>query len=188
MDEPTLEVVLVMIHGWTLALCVWAWGRERSEKAGAARPWVWVLLGLAVTLLGFHHATDAGAQFTEWFRRLARQEGWYGERHALQRELVLVVPIAAVVAGGLLVALVRQQWRRYLPAVVALIFIAGFSAVQLISLHGVDAVMAQSFFGVRLSRWLNLLGVTLVGMAVLWSERFRAPSGTAARKPGKGKR
>jgi hypothetical protein len=187
-DEPTLAVVLVLIHGWTLALCMWAWARERSEKKGASRPWVWALLALAVAVLGFHHATDAGAQFTEWFRRMALQEGWYGERRVLQRELVLAVPIAAFLAGGVLLALVRQQWRRYLPAVLALIFIAGLSAVQLISLHGVDAVMGRSFFGVPLSRWLNLLGVSLVGIAVLWSERYRAPSGTAARKPAKGKR
>jgi hypothetical protein len=156
-------------HVWVAALCIWSFFRERRETGGKAQAWLWLVLAVPVMLLAVHHSTGLGAAVTDLFRQEAREEGWYGARRSFQRQLIrLIVPLGFG-ALALLVWLLRKSWRRYLPAALALVVLSGFGAVQLISLHDVDARMHAHWLGARLDTWLNAIGLLLAAGALCWS-------------------
>jgi len=170
LQEPTPGTFLLLTTHATLAtLCIWNYFRERRERRGEAYPWVWILLAIPIFLLGVHHATGLGATLTDTFRQEALHEGWYAARRGLQRQLTLLLFSAGF---GVLVGsawLLRRRWRRYLPAAFAFVLLAGYGALQLISLHDVDARMHSRWLGATLGTWLNTLGLSLAGGSLCWS-------------------
>lgn len=168
MDPIFAEIVLLLGQFCLVLFCVATFVWERRAKGGA-HAWIWLLLAAALAMLILQHATGAGAALTDVFRQQAHQEGWYAERRALQGQLVRLAPVVGLVClAGLLLA-IRKNWLRYLPAVVACVYLVGYGAVQAVSLHAVDAVMRRPRLGVRTEIWLELAGLVLVGAAVAWS-------------------
>lgn len=175
-QELTFGTFLLLTAHVSLAvLCIWSFARERNENRGDAQPWLWLVLSLPILLLGVQHATGLGSALTNALRQQALAEGWYGSRRSLQRLLVeLVAPLSLVVLA-LLSWQLRRQWRRYLLAILAFILLTSYGAVQIISLHDVDAQMHHRWLGVNLETWLNVAGLALASGAIYQSfvERLR---------------
>jgi len=168
--EPTLgTLVLLTAHVAVGILCAWSFVRERQEGREASQPWLWLVLALPVLLLGLQHAVGLGTAFTNELRRQALDGGWYGGRRSVQRLLIeLIAPLGAGVLALLLWG-VRKQWRRYLPAALAVVFLSGYGALQLISFHDLDAALNQRWLGVHVETWLNGGGIALAWGALCWS-------------------
>ena len=163
------SLLLLTAHVWIAALCVWSFLRERKEAGGKALAWLWLLLAVPVVLLAAQHATGLGTAVTEVFRQDARLEGWYAARRSFQRQVIgLIVPVS-LAALGLLLWLLRSCWRRYLPAALALVLLTGYGALQMVSLHDVDARMHSHWLGARLEFWLNGAGLLVAAGALCWS-------------------
>lgn len=181
MDSILAEIVLLLGHFCLILLCVGAFLWERRAKSGG-HPWIWLLLAVPMVILLLQHVTGAGAAVTDVFRQQAHQEGWYEERRTLQRQLTRLAP---AVGGGLLVVLlvaIRKNWQRYLLPAVAFVYLVAYGAVQAVSLHAVDAVMRTRRFGVQTETWLELLGLLLVAVALVWSLSWtRRHSASASR-------
>jgi hypothetical protein len=170
--EPTFASLLLLTgHTCVAVLCSWSYLRERQEPGGRAQPWLWIVLSIPVLLLGVQHATGIGSALTNTFRQEALVEGWYGTRRVFQALLTRLILVSAVVSLGGLAWLLRKQWRRYALAALSLVMLTGFGAVQLVSLHDVDARMHSLLLGVRLDSWLDFLGLAFAAGGVCWSYR-----------------
>lgn len=169
-QEPTPGTFLLLTAHVSLAvLCIWSFARERSENRGEAQPWLWLVLSLPILLLGVQHATGLGSALTNVLRQQALAEGWYGSRRSLQRLLVELVGPLSLLVLALLSWKLRKQWRRYLLAMMAFVLLSSYGAIQIISLHDVDAQMHHRWLGVSLEIWLNGAGLTLAGGAIYQS-------------------
>ncbi len=174
------QAMLAILYMFTALLCLRTGWQERRKTTAPQYPWVWLTLALLLLLLGVQEATGILEQITQFFRVEAKLEGWYRSRRAFQLEAVRLVLFLSVAAFAGLIFLIRKAWRRYLPSLCALAFLAGFAAIQGISLHHIDWLMRTAHAGLQLKTWCALTGIVLALFSVFWVENplfqpFRDP-------------
>jgi hypothetical protein len=105
----------------------------------------------------------------------AELAGWYENRRMVQREFILAVAVAGVVALGLLAWLLRGILGRVWVALLGLGFVVVFVVTRAASFHHVDILISTTVLGVRMNWLLELPGPLLVAVVAL--RRRGAPSG-----------
>src|SRR5690349_1833450 len=69
---------------------------------------LWWLFALALVALGINKQLDLQTALTEIGRIMAREEGWYGKRRAVQAEFIGVVGLLGLVSSAFLVWVTRR--------------------------------------------------------------------------------
>lgn len=126
-------------------------------------------------------------QLTSYCRLWAIDEGWYYTRHAFQLDVIIGILLTSLLllglAGWWFRPILRQQW---LPLVGALGLLA-YVAIRAVSLHDVDALLANRVWGLPRD-WLFELGGSLFLFCALTlafaaqqrsSKRWRRPVSSA---------
>lgn len=155
--------------------CLWAAWRERrgtvSRETTPPRryPLVWLTLAVVLLTLAIHEKTGVLNRITNMARFDSQTEGWYAERRAFQMKVITLVPPAAVAIGVCGLILVRKAWLRYLPTLCAVLYLVGFTAIQLVSFHYVDRLLSETRAGRPLREWASLLGLGLVCLSLAWA-------------------
>lgn len=141
-----------------------------------------VLLGLVLTVFALQEAFGLMSQLVTGNLRLtAREEGWYRERRSLQGAAVGVIVPVGFVCLAAMTWLTRRAGRRYLPLAAALTFLAGFGALQAVSLHQWDARLRHRFAGVQLGTWGNAAGLAAAFLSFVPIVRGAAGTATSRR-------
>jgi hypothetical protein len=129
----------------------------------------WLLALCATLLLGINKQLDLQSWFTQVGRDLATSQGWYQDRHSVQK-----VFLAALVLSGLMGMALMGLWLRRVVhciagAILGLGFLVTFVAVRAASFHHVDRWLGDGV--VRMNWMLELGGIALVALSA-WRQRL----------------
>jgi hypothetical protein len=161
------------------AACCYIAGRREAHSQDRSRldlfPAYWFVTAGFLALMGFGRLSQLGELLGYFGRAEAREAGWYEARRPFQAAAI------ALIAGGWFLVTTTAVWRvperrrRYLPAAVLVFTLVCFAAVRGISLHQVDALLYNHpIAGVRLASLLELGGLTVAGLAALFSPQLAA--------------
>jgi len=146
----------------TALLCViYAWQVRRSPPTyrGALQRFYYSQTCLLLAL-GLDKQWGLLDRLTSYYRSWALNQGWYSTRHAFQVDVIVGILLVSVLLLGVACwcfrIILRHQW---LPLVGALGLLA-YVAIRAVSLHDVDALLADRVWGVRRD-WLFELGGSL---------------------------
>lgn len=132
-----------------------------EEALGSCAPWCWATVLLC--LLGANVVLQADVFATQTLRALARLQGWYGQRRALQYLLIGLMAMAALLALNSrhwLAQSLKHHAQPHTGAVSAgLLALLMLFAVRLVSAHGTDAVLNVRLLGVSMGRLFELAGL-----------------------------
>jgi hypothetical protein len=137
-------------------------GSKTGLPARTTGPLYWWLLAAFLLALGINKQLDLQSLVTEIGRNVARDQGWYEGRAAVQK--VFIVGVAGVGLACILVACVlfrRAIFQRPIAAIGA-VFLLGFVVIRAASFHHVDRFLKVEVAGIRWNWILELGGIALV--------------------------
>lgn len=135
-------------------------------KARAQRR-VWLTLAIVLFLLGLNKQTDLQTLMTIVGRAIARQQGWYGERRHLQRNLIVVIGAIAIVLCGFLYLVIRRAGLWAIVATVDTVLLCAFILVRTASLHDVDLLLGRGAMGITVNLVIEMGAIALDAVAAL---------------------
>lgn len=144
--------------GMALLCVVYAW--QSSRRTSAYRGVLQLFYySQALLLLGLGLDKQLGllSWLTSYSRLVAMRDGWYYTRRSFQLDLIIGATIAGVLLLGVACwcfrAILRLHWLPLVSAVGLLTYVA----IRAVSLHDVDALLADRVWGVRWD-WLCEVG------------------------------
>jgi hypothetical protein len=128
----------------------------------------WLALSILLFGLAINKQLDLQSALTATGRCIAKAQGWYSERGAVQIRFIL-----AVVFGGLLLTVVAiWMMRRHLVetwlAIVGLGAILTFIMVRAAGFHHFDRFIGHEIAGVRMNWVLELGGIGLIALNAVY--------------------
>lgn len=157
-DPDAWGWAVVAAYGLATALCLRAaWRRQGREAA------FWACAALLMAALGVNKQLDLQTLLTAAGRCVARAQGWYGARGAVQTRFVeAVAAVAALSLIGAGVAM-RAHLARLWPAILGLAAVLTYVAVRAASFHHVDQILYRpGWAGIKLNPVLELAGALLI--------------------------
>lgn len=130
-----------------------AWRECRAEairlgpvQADAARherllAHFWMLVGVALLILGLNKQLDLQSLLTELARDAAHVQGWYEDRRRYQFAFVVAIAGAGVVGVAAMAWVLRRVLDRVWIAVVGLGWMTSFVVIRAASFHHVDTLL-----------------------------------------------
>lgn len=151
-------ITTVLFVGMALLCIIYGW--QSSQRTWAHRgPLQLFYYGQALLLLGLGLDKQLGLLpwLTSYSRLMAMRDGWYYTRRSFQLDLIIGATIAGLLLLGVACwcfrAILRFHWLPLVSAVGLLTYVA----IRAVSLHDVDAVLADRVWGVRWD-WLCEVG------------------------------
>jgi hypothetical protein len=147
-----------------LAVCV---GKARSERPMSIGRRIYLALSLAQLVLLMDIAFNWRWKLHDLFMHAAMAEDIYGERRMPQRlALVLIAVVAAAVAAWILWRLRPRRGAGLAAAATVLSF--ALHGVEMISYHGMDAILYRAAGGVMVVSflWAALALLTCIGVGL----------------------
>jgi hypothetical protein len=127
----------------------------------------WRLLLIGMLVLGINKQLDLQSILPVVGRQLARQQGWYESRQAVQHAFIAGVAVSGIAGLSAFAFLFRSAAIRRPMAPIGLIFLFAFVLVRASSFHHVDVLLGEAILGVRVNHLLELGGIALVLLAAL---------------------
>lgn len=153
-DPTPLGWLTVAAYFVAAAAC---WRTARRDGRGP-----WLVIALALVLLGINKQLDLQTALTELGRALARAQGWYEQRRTVQAGFI----VALTLAGASLLAALLRSARPLEPgrllALCGMTFIGVFVLVRASSFHHVDLFLGSTVAGLRWNWVLELGGIAAV--------------------------
>jgi FtsH-binding integral membrane protein len=129
---------------------------QRKERA------YWGFLSLVLLFLCINKQLDLQTAATELFRGLARRQGWYEHRRALQVAFIGTLLLGLSIGGAVLFAVARKLPRATRWAAGGLVVIAVFVLVRAASFHNIDRLLGERLLHFKLNWILELGGIAMV--------------------------
>ncbi|MFV8783760.1 hypothetical protein ACNKU7_15185 [Microbulbifer sp. SA54] len=136
---------------------------------------LWVLISVAMLLLGLNKQLDLQTLFTDFFRALFRELDLYDRRRMFQEVFIFGVLLVGVAVSSWLVYQYRRLLRFHVLAICGLCALAAFVAVRASSFHGMDRLIGYELAGVRINWLLELCGIFLIAINALHLLARRTP-------------
>lgn len=137
-------------------------GMSRSER------WLWYCLVLTLVGLGVNKQLDLQTALTELGRILAAKQGWYEQRHRVQRAFILVIGLVAIAAAVALLAVTRRAPRATQVTALGALALITFVLVRASSQHHVDLFIGERFWGIKGNWLLEVGGLVLLLVGATW--------------------
>jgi len=187
-DPTVIGWVTVAAYAVATLLCVMCARRERTEALirshdddGDPRRLVfWAGLGVAMLLLGINKQLDLQTWFTEVGRDMAKGEGWYDNRRAVQAAFITLLAGVGVISQVWLFLLLRDFGGEVRWAGIGLVALTLFILMRATSFHHVDLLLGMKIGGwLKVNALLELGGVGCIAAATV--RRLRRRDLAAAR-------
>ena len=123
---------------------------------------LWLVLALALALLGINKQLDLQTALTELARRLAISSDLYEIRRPIQLAFILLIALLGLAAFRVVLRLARGELRRLRLALGGLLFLLCFVVIRAASFHHVDALIGSDIGGFKFNWILELGGLLLV--------------------------
>jgi hypothetical protein len=125
----------------------------------------WLVLTVALLALGLNKQLDLQSWFGQTGRDLAKAQGWYESRRAVQAVFIVLLGVGAV---ALLVWARRQWaglWSEYRWVFGGLTLLLVFIVIRAASFHHIDEFIGIDVGVTTFGRALELAGVVVIGAA-----------------------
>lgn len=142
-----------------------AFAASRSAFTNEARFWLGV--SLLLMLLGLNKELDLQSLLTESGRTMARSIGLYEQRRLLQGVFLLLLASAAVFAILRLTRMLHGSSAPAKTAAVGIAILLAFILLRAASFHHIDDWVTMDVHGLRSGWWLELAGITVIGLSAL---------------------
>jgi hypothetical protein len=136
------------IAGYLAVTCLTALAARRedpNDPAAWSPFWYWT--GGLLFAMALGRAVDLGYVAGDELRAQARSGGWYESRRKFQSFVVAGLAVAWLAIVLTAVWRVPERRRRYLPVIVAVITLATYAAVRVVSLHQIDGLLYRRQVG-----------------------------------------
>jgi hypothetical protein len=170
--DPTVVGWLTTVLYFVTCAACWSIVRRRTTTLARGEKVLWWVLTGTLLALGINKQLDLQTAFTELGRMMARRQGWYEQRGALQRVFIEELAVLVVIASLLLVRLTRRMPVPSRLAMVGAVVLFGFVLVRAASFHHVDIFLGSRFLGLKANWILELGGISLILAAAIWRMRF----------------
>jgi hypothetical protein len=134
---------------------------------------IWYLAAAAMFVLGVNTVLHGDVLVTHVLRALAKLQGWYGGRRALQYLMLGAAALAVLSAARWLRGRFAACDVSSEPVAFGLLAVLMLFVVRAVSAHGTDAMLNLRLAGVSLGRLLEFAGVGLVVHGALRCLRLR---------------
>ena len=172
-DNSAMGWVTVLVYLLAAILSARAARALHGAEAQARRERVfWGISAAVLFFLAVNKQLDLQSLFTMIGRCNARLMGWYDMRHTVQRDFILVIAVAGVLAVGLLALLLRGILGRVWPALLGISFVCGFVLIRAASFHDVDGLIGSWAMGIKVNWLLELPGPTLVAITAAFRRKI----------------
>ncbi len=140
----------------------------------------WKAVCVILAFLGVVRPYEVHAQLSSLLRTSAMTGGWYGERMHRQFDLVLVGSFLALVVGAFLLFETRRWHRSTRTVVLVALYLCGVFVLNVLSLHGLDALLNRRMIGIPLRWAVDLPALALTVALALSSRRYVRTGGMQA--------
>lgn len=154
-----------LAYAMTAILAAVAAARRRA--AGSREAWAWLLVAVALVLFAALRLTAIHEDAIASVRELARQQGWYEQRKALQGSLLQVLLASAVLVMLLFTVAIRTLRPAILTAVTGVTLLGMLSAARAMSFHRLDYVLQRPLGPLNLAQFEELVLLLFTGGASL---------------------
>ena len=143
----------------------------RSPRDGVNTARYWLLVAVALGMLGINKQLDLQSAMTDIGRRLASAGGWYEQRHEVQQLFVIGIGLAGATAVTVLGWLSWPLSPGRAITLAGLAFLASFVLIRAASFHHVDLFLSQTALGLRWNWILELSGIGFAGAGAIVESR-----------------
>lgn len=160
------------VIGWltVVGYLVAAWSCRRASdevptRALESTRWLrryWILIALALCLLGINKQLDLQSLLTQVGRDLAKTGGWYGDRREVQALFVWCVAALSLMTIGLILVCGWAVRHYILPSSLGMGVLLTFVVIRAASFHHVDVLIGHRVIGVTVNVILELGGIVIV--------------------------
>lgn len=163
-DPGATGWLTVMSYAVCALLALAVWRRLKGQRGRV----FWAILALLLAALAINKQLDLQSALTAAGKCLARAQGWYGQRRAMQALFIVLV------AGGalaLLLGLTVSLWgrlRRNLMAAAGLTLVLNYVVVRAASFHHFDRLIGARPFGVTNNFLFENIGLALIAVNAIW--------------------
>lgn len=163
-DPGATGWLTVMSYAVCALLALAVWRRLKGQRGRV----FWAILALLLAALAINKQLDLQSALTAAGKCLARAQGWYGQRRAMQALFIVLV------AGGalaLLLGLTVSLWgrlRRNLMAAAGLTLVLSYVVVRAASFHHFDRLIGARPFGVTNNFLFENIGLALIAVNAIW--------------------
>jgi hypothetical protein len=130
---------------------------------------IWGIFALIMFCLCINKQLDLQTAMTEFFRQMAKEQGWYRIRFLFQVGFIAALTIALPVSGWYAYRLSQPFPKAVKYAGLGLGFIAFFILIRAASFHHIDRLLGESLIHLRLNWIFELGGIGIV----YWNARQR---------------
>lgn len=125
----------------------------------------WIIISIFLFLLGINKQIDMLSLITEVGRVIAKNNGWYAERHSVQSIFVFLILFTGLFIGIFTFLHLRNDWRYFLIPLTGTLFLITFVIVRAISFHHVDQLLKKHPAGLHINLMLELSGIGIILLA-----------------------
>lgn len=145
----------------------------------------WLGLFFVLAALAVNKQLDLHSLITIGGRCVAVEQGWYGERQSVQRGFILGLVLAAGLAGGGVLWLMRHALRRIWLALAGFGLLVVFILISASSFHSIDVFIGLELMGVGMNRVVEITALTMIiiGARRRASDRLAPPSSPGIHEP-----
>ena len=140
---------------------------RKGILAARMRRRFWLVTAVILVALGINKQLDLQSLVLNLGRTLAKSEGWYESRRAVQYAFIVGVAVAGTAAVAALLWLFRRGGAWVRLAQFGLVTLCTFVIVRAASFHHVDMMLGKDIGFFRLNHVLELGGIALIAVGAL---------------------
>ena len=150
----------VTVGAYVLAgvLCAMCAARASRELSDPRQRRFWAAIAVLMLALGTNKQLDLQTWFTEVGRDMARAQGWYAIRHAVQLAFIAVLAVLGLLCQVWLYRMLRDFGAEVRLAAIGLTFLTVFVVMRAASFHHADTLL-----GLHVGGWLTVNGMLELG-------------------------
>ena len=157
----------------TSALAIWVL-RRQGRSAGRG---FWIFIVLMMLALAVNKQLDLQSALTAAGRCLARMQGWYDDRRAVQEMFIAWTAVIMLLTVLLMAAILRRHLARNWVALLGLGVLCGFIVMRAAGFHNFDLLIGRAIAGnVRLNFLFENAGLLMIAGNAIWLARQEPPS------------
>jgi hypothetical protein len=171
--------------GYTLSALLAFRAAARRRAQGSREVWAWLLVGLVLMLFAVLRVTAIHEIAVAHLREVARQDGWYEQRKALQGAVLEVLIVAALVVLLTFTAGVRYLRPAILTAASCVTLLGMLSLARAMSFHRLDYVLQREVGPLNLAQYEEAVLLLFTGLAALAAATKKGAAAHGSRAPSK---
>ncbi len=133
-------------------------------RGAANRRTFWYFITFALVLLAFNKQLDLQSAMTAIGRCIAKLQGWYEHRRAVQVTFILALLSVSILMTLILASNLRYGLKRIWLAFFGFAFLVTFVFVRAAGFHGFDQVIGFELGVLRMNWVLELTGILMISL------------------------